>query len=71
MKIETKKRVRHHPRSSHRHQRNGTATGEGADFLIVDDPHNPKQAESRAGRETVLGGSIKHFTAASMTKKME
>lgn len=32
----------------------GTATGEGGDFLIVDDPHNPKQAESQVERENTL-----------------
>ncbi len=32
----------------------GTATGEGGDFLIVDDPHNPRQAESAVEREKTL-----------------
>ena len=32
----------------------GTATGEGGDFLIVDDPHNPRQAESSVEREKAL-----------------
>lgn len=32
----------------------GTATGEGGDYLIVDDPHNPRQAESQTERETAL-----------------
>ncbi len=32
----------------------GTATGEGGDFLIVDDPHNPRQAESEVERENAL-----------------
>ena len=32
----------------------GTATGEGGDFLIVDDPHNPKQAQSTVERENAL-----------------
>ena len=32
----------------------GTATGEGGDFLIVDDPHNPKQAQSSVERENAL-----------------
>lgn len=32
----------------------GTATGEGADLLIVDDPHNPRQALSEAQRRGAL-----------------
>ncbi len=32
----------------------GTATGEGADVLIVDDPHNPRQAMSEKIREKAL-----------------
>ncbi|BGI52071.1 MAG: phage terminase large subunit [Candidatus Hamiltonella defensa (Ceratovacuna japonica)] len=32
----------------------GTATGEGGDFLIVYDPHNPRQAESPTEREKAL-----------------
>jgi len=32
----------------------GTATGEGADVLIVDDPHNPRQAMSETLREKAL-----------------
>ena len=32
----------------------GTATGEGADLLIVDDPHNPRQALSAVQREGAL-----------------
>ena len=32
----------------------GTATGEGGDFLIVDDPHNPKQAQSAVERDNAL-----------------
>jgi len=32
----------------------GTATGEGADVLIVDDPHNPRQALSEAQRRAAL-----------------
>jgi predicted phage terminase large subunit-like protein len=33
---------------------NGSVTGEGGDFIIIDDPHNPKTAESQAERETAL-----------------
>lgn len=32
----------------------GTATGEGGDFLIVDDPHDPRRAESTVEREKTL-----------------
>lgn len=32
----------------------GTATGEGADVLIVDDPHNPRQAMSETMRRRAL-----------------
>ena len=32
----------------------GAATGEGADVLIVDDPHNPRQALSATMRESAL-----------------
>jgi predicted phage terminase large subunit-like protein len=32
----------------------GTLTGEGGDIIIVDDPHNPQQAQSDAERETAL-----------------
>lgn len=29
-------------------------TGEGGDYIIIDDPHNPQQAESEADRESAL-----------------
>ncbi|MTI49464.1 MAG: terminase [Firmicutes bacterium] len=32
----------------------GTVTGEGADIIIVDDPHNPKKAESDAERQHAI-----------------
>src|SRR5262249_49277997 len=32
----------------------GSATGEGGDFVIVDDPHNVQEALSQAKREAVL-----------------
>lgn len=32
----------------------GTLTGEGGDYIIVDDPHNPLQAQSKAERETAI-----------------
>jgi len=42
----------------------GTATGKGADVLIVDDPQNPKKAFSDAERETVN----KNFDATFRTR---
>jgi predicted phage terminase large subunit-like protein len=33
---------------------NGSVTGEGGDFIIIDDPHNPKTAESQTEREKAL-----------------
>ena len=33
----------------------GTATGEGGDFLIIDDPHNPAHISSPARRRKVVG----------------
>lgn len=33
----------------------GNVTGHGADFIIVDDPHNPKKASSEADRKNVIG----------------
>ena len=32
----------------------GTLTGEGGDYIIVDDPHSPKQADSDAERESAI-----------------
>lgn len=32
----------------------GAVTGEGGDYIIIDDPHNPKGAESVAERSTIL-----------------
>lgn len=32
----------------------GAITGEGGDFILIDDPHNPKGAESDADREATL-----------------
>lgn len=32
----------------------GTATGKGGDFIIVDDPHNPKEAQSDIQREAAI-----------------
>lgn len=33
---------------------NGTLTGDGGDIIILDDPHNPKKAESDAERQQAL-----------------
>jgi len=32
----------------------GTSTGKGGDFLIVDDPHNPREAESDVQRQSAI-----------------
>jgi predicted phage terminase large subunit-like protein len=32
----------------------GTVTGEGGDFLVLDDPHKPEEAQSDAVRESVI-----------------
>jgi predicted phage terminase large subunit-like protein len=42
----------------------GSITGKGADFIIVDDPHNPLQALSDAERLTAL----RHFDIALSTR---
>lgn len=42
----------------------GTATGKGGDFLVVDDPHNPKQALSELEREA----AIRFFTQTLVTR---
>jgi predicted phage terminase large subunit-like protein len=42
----------------------GSITGKGADFIIVDDPHNPLQVLSDAERVTEL----RHFDAALSTR---
>ncbi len=34
----------------------GSVIGEGGDYIIIDDPHNPKGAESDLDRESVLQG---------------
>ncbi len=47
----------------------GTATGEGGDFLIVDDPHNPRQAESQAEREKALAWFDQTFYSRLNDKK--
>ncbi|EGG93506.1 phage uncharacterized protein [gamma proteobacterium IMCC1989] len=47
----------------------GTATGEGGDFLIVDDPHNPRQAESQTERENALDWFDQTFYSRLNDKK--
>ena len=39
----------------------GTLTGEGGDFLIVDDPHNPQQVLSRKYREKTIDWFMNTF----------
>jgi predicted phage terminase large subunit-like protein len=43
---------------------NGSITGKGGDRIIVDDPHNPVQAESDVQRETAL----QYFTGTLSTR---
>jgi predicted phage terminase large subunit-like protein len=47
----------------------GTATGEGGDFLIVDDPHNPKMAASEVERQTALDWFDQTFYSRLNDKK--
>ena len=47
----------------------GSATGEGGDILIVDDPHNPMQAASEVQRETALDWFDQTFTSRLNNKK--
>lgn len=47
----------------------GTATGEGADFLIVDDPHNPLQAASRVQRSHAIDWFDQTFSTRLNNKK--
>lgn len=47
----------------------GTATGEGGDVLIVDDPLNPLQAASRTAREAVHGWFDQTFASRLDDKK--
>lgn len=47
----------------------GTATGEGGDFLIVDDPHNPLQAASDNQRENANDWFDQTFTSRLDNKK--
>ncbi|MFP6730992.1 MAG: phage terminase large subunit [Alphaproteobacteria bacterium] len=47
----------------------GAATGEGADILIVDDPHNPRQALSTVQREGALTWFDQTFSSRLDDKK--
>ena len=47
----------------------GSATGEGADVLIVDDPHNPRQALSTTQRESALDWFDQTFSSRLDDKK--
>ena len=47
----------------------GAATGEGADILIVDDPHNPRQALSTVQRESALDWFDQTFASRLDDKK--
>lgn len=47
----------------------GTAIGEGGDFLIVDDPHNPASALSDVKRETALTWFDQSFATRLNDKK--
>jgi predicted phage terminase large subunit-like protein len=47
----------------------GTATGEGGDFLIVDDPHNPLQAASETKRMQAIEWFDQTFSSRLDNKK--
>ncbi len=47
----------------------GTATGEGGDFLIIDDPHNPQQAASDVQRQAALDWLDQTFMSRLNNKK--
>jgi predicted phage terminase large subunit-like protein len=47
----------------------GTATGEGGDFLIVDDPHNVLEAQSEVKRQTALDWFDQTFSTRLNNKK--
>lgn len=40
----------------------GSATGKGANFIVIDDPHNPKGAESDVQRQSVLDAFDRTFS---------
>ncbi len=47
----------------------GTVTGKGGDYVIVDDPHNPKKAESDLEREATINAFDSTFTTRLDNKK--
>lgn len=47
----------------------GTITGKGGDFVIIDDPHNPKKAESEKERESAIAAFDSTFTTRLDNKK--
>lgn len=47
----------------------GSATGEGADILIVDDPHNPLQAASQVQRQKAINWFEQTFSTRLNNKK--
>jgi predicted phage terminase large subunit-like protein len=47
----------------------GSATGEGADYLIVDDPHSAKQAQSQLFRQTACDWFDQTFSTRLNDKK--
>ena len=47
----------------------GVATGEGGDFLIIDDPHNPTHIHSQKRREAVLQWYERTFSTRLNNKK--
>lgn len=44
----------------------GTATGKGGDRIVIDDPHNPKQAASEAERENAL-----HYIDRTLSTRLD
>jgi len=47
----------------------GSVTGKGGDFVIIDDPHNPKGAESDAQRNAVIESFDRTFSTRLNDKK--
>lgn len=49
----------------------GTATGKGGNRVVVDDPHNPKKAESKLERETAVVAFDRTFSNRLNDKKRD
>lgn len=47
----------------------GTVTGKGGDYVLIDDPHNPKKAESDAERRAAINAFDSTFTTRLDNKK--